>query len=102
MRTPDALAAGRAGLSQQHSLVLSFGDALMGDQMAGIELDLDFVFGFAHFHSSADPVHRYRVTIAVRSHISFHIHDVLCRRLTSGTQNGSGSARLLPGDFADV
>jgi hypothetical protein len=44
MSTPDALAARRAGLSQQHSPALGFGDALMDDQMAGIELDLDFVF----------------------------------------------------------
>src|SRR6202034_1434347 len=72
-----SLAARRTMLGQHHSLVLSFGNAPVRDQTAGIELNLDLVPGLAHLHAAADPVHRNRVPVAVQCDIPFDIDQPL-------------------------
>src|SRR5208282_572433 len=46
----------------------------MGDKVAGIELDLYFVFALPDLNTSADPGDRNGVTITVQGHVAFHVY----------------------------
>ena len=75
--TRSPLTPWRPVLGQRDSLVLGFGYAAVRNQMPGIQLNLDLVLGFAHFHAAPDPVHRNRVAVAVQRHIALDIHQPL-------------------------
>ena len=71
------LTARRPVFGQHHALVLYLGNAAVRNQAAGIELDLDFVPGFADLHTAADPFQRNRVAVAVQRNVSFDIDQAL-------------------------
>jgi hypothetical protein len=72
-----SLTARRTVLGQRYSLLLSFGDAPVSDQAAGIELNLDLALSLAYLHTAADPIHRHRIAVAVQRHIPFDIDQAL-------------------------
>ena len=69
---------------QHDPLVLGFGHAAVRNQTAGVELNLDLVLGFAHFHAAADPVHRDRVAVGVQRDVAFHVHQPLMQPVDLG------------------
>src|SRR6516165_2737999 len=84
----QTLAAWRAVSEQRDSLMLFFGDALVGNDVAQIELNLDLVLGFAYLYATTNPGHRDRVAVGVQGHISFHIHHALVQTINFGNPDG--------------
>jgi len=80
----DALAARRTVFGQGDALLLGFGDAVVRDNAAQIQLDFDLVFGLADLDAAADPGHRHGVPIRVQCDVSFHIHDALMKPVDLG------------------
>lgn len=54
-----------------------FRDALVSDDIAHIELNLDLVLGFPDLHATTDPGHGHRVAVAVQGHIAFNVHRII-------------------------
>src|SRR5437762_10393282 len=75
----EALAPRRAVWGQGDPLMLRLSHTAVGDQVAGIELDLHFVFGFAHLHATPNPGDRDGVTVGGERHVSFHVHHARLR-----------------------
>ena len=55
--------------------MLGLGDPAVSHQVAGIELNLDFVLRFAHLHAAADPVQGDRVAVGVQSDVALDVHQ---------------------------
>ena len=62
----NPLASRRLVLRQSDTLLLGFGDTSVRHQTSDIQLNLDLVHGFAHFHPPADPLHRHGVPVGVQ------------------------------------
>ena len=69
---------------QHDPLILGVGDPGVGDQVAGVALNLDLVLGLAHLHAAADPVHRNRVAVGVERDIAFDVHHALMQPVDLG------------------
>jgi hypothetical protein len=48
----------------------------VSDQLAGIQLDLDLVFGLAHLHTASNPFQQ-DLPVGVERDITFHVHHAL-------------------------
>ena len=70
------------------ALILLVGDALVSDDVAGIELYLDLVFGLPDLHWVADPRYRDRVAVAVQGYIAFDIHGPLVQTINFWDPHG--------------
>ncbi len=57
--------------------MLLLDDPRVGDQIAGIELNLDLVSGFAHFDSAANPGDRDGISVGVERDVALDIHYAL-------------------------
>ena len=64
--------------------MLGLGNAAMSDQLAGIELNLDLVFGLSHLHAAPNPLQRDRVPVGVECDITFHVHHALVQAVDLG------------------
>jgi len=64
--------------------MLGLGNAAMSDQLAGIELNLDLVFGLSHLHAAPNPLQRDRVPVGVECDIAFHVHHALVQAVDLG------------------
>ncbi len=71
----DALAARRPVFGQSDALEVASRHTFVGDDVAGIELDLDLVFGFADFDAAADPDDGNRVAAGMERNVAFDIDD---------------------------
>ena len=79
--------------------MLGLGDPGVGNKVAGVELDLHLVLGFAHLHPAADPGHRHRITIAVQGDVTFDIHQAFLQPVDLGNPDRQRSQMpLLDGE----
>src|SRR5215469_5066201 len=82
------LAAWGTVSGQCDSLMFFLRDALVGDDVPQIELNLDFVLGLAYLHATTNPGYRDRVAIGMEGHISFHIHHALVQTIDLRNPDG--------------
>src|SRR5580692_591206 len=92
LAAPATLAA---VFSQQDVPILRFGHALVRNKVAGIELDLDLIFAFTHLDTTAKPVNRNRVAIAVERDIAFHVHHAFMQPIDLRNPRREWSEMLL-------
>jgi hypothetical protein len=62
-------------LGEQNPLIPRLSNAPVRDQAAGGQLDLDLIFGLAHFHAAA--IHRHRVAVRVQGDLPLHIYPAM-------------------------
>src|SRR6516225_808142 len=84
----EPLAAWWAMGCERDALMLLVGDALVSDDVAGIELYLDLVFGLPDLYLAADPRYRDRVAVAVQGYIAFDIHGPLVQTINLRDPDG--------------
>ena len=84
-----------AVFSQQDVPILRFGHALVRNKVAGIELDFDLIFGFTHLDTTAEPVNRNRVAIAVERDIAFYVHRAFIQPIDLRNPHRKWSQMLL-------
>ncbi len=90
------------------ALILGVDDAGVGDDVSGIELDLDRVWGFAHFDPAADPGHGSGVAVGVESDVAFNVDRARVEPVNGGDpgrqrdQMRSFDGEQFPGNGADM
>src|SRR5579862_7134499 len=93
------LAARRAMFGEADALLLRFNDAGVGGEVAGIELNLYLVIGFAHLDPAANPGDRDRVAIGVQGDVAFDIDGALMEPVDFGNPDWQRlQPRLLDGE----
>jgi|SRR5579862_461324 hypothetical protein len=81
------------------ALLLRFNDAGVGGEVAGIELNLYLVIGFAHLDPAANPGDRDRVAIGVQGDVAFDIDGALMEPVDFGNPDWQRlQPRLLDGE----
>src|SRR5437868_14270559 len=73
----DALAPRRTVFGQGDPMLKLVNDAVVSDEAAGVELNVNLVLGLAHFDSAANPGDRNRVAVGVKGDVALDIYHAL-------------------------
>ena len=78
------VAARRSVFGQHDPLMQRCQSAVVRNDVARVEFDIDLVPGLANFHAPPDPGDRNRVTNGIHRDIAFHVHRALMQPVHFG------------------
>src|SRR5260370_29467144 len=80
----DPKAPRRAMFGHSDALLLLFNDPAVGDEVAGIELNLDLVLGLAHLDAAANPGDWNGVAVGMQRNVALDIDGTLMQPVDLG------------------